>query len=315
MQEKNDTYAFDFENRSWTKYPPTSPDLPPPIDSHSAVVFKNSEGHDCMLIFGGYISGMRTNRVFIFNIETSTWSEQQASGAKPTERCDHSAIVHQNAMYVIGGTVDTGRKNDFWRLDLASWTWSEVEQVGNYPEERSGHTAIVYNDTIVLFGGIQDVTREQNDMFSWNFGVNRWAQIQYQHHVEDPVSAIELTEYKKAEARAQRRATILANPNSPLPRKSTTQDNMSPGIKEPQSPFTSSPTKIKKKRLLYEGPVSPEKGHVAGNIPHARDGHTATVVGTKMVIFGGDRHQMPFNDVYSYDLKDEVLKGQVPVTY
>lgn len=38
--------------------------------------------------------------------------------------------------------------------------------------------------------------------------------------------------------------------------------------------------------------------------PSARDGHTCTVFGDKMIIFGGDRHHMPFNDLFIFDVKD-----------
>lgn len=72
-----------------------------------------------MLVFGGYIAGIRTNRGFIFNIETKTWSELPRQGTLPCGRSDHASIVYNNAMYVIGGTSeDSERLPDFWKLDL-----------------------------------------------------------------------------------------------------------------------------------------------------------------------------------------------------
>ena len=41
---------------------------------------------------------------------------------------------------------------------------------------------------------------------------------------------------------------------------------------------------------------------VSGHKPCARDGHSATILGEKLIIFGGDRHKMCFNDLYSLDL-------------
>lgn len=38
--------------------------------------------------------------------------------------------------------------------------------------------------------------------------------------------------------------------------------------------------------------------------PSARDGHTCLFFGDKMIIFGGDRHHMPFNDLFIFDIKD-----------
>jgi hypothetical protein len=44
---------------------------------------------------------------------------------------------------------------------------------------------------------------------------------------------------------------------------------------------------------------------VRGKRPAARDGHGAVIVGEKLFIFGGDRHHMPFNDLYLLDLQAE----------
>lgn len=41
---------------------------------------------------------------------------------------------------------------------------------------------------------------------------------------------------------------------------------------------------------------------VIGKRPCARDGHCAVVMGEELVIFGGDRHQMSFNDIYKLNL-------------
>lgn len=38
--------------------------------------------------------------------------------------------------------------------------------------------------------------------------------------------------------------------------------------------------------------------------PQARDGHACILYDNKMVIFGGDRHHMPFNDLFLLDLQD-----------
>lgn len=36
--------------------------------------------------------------------------------------------------------------------------------------------------------------------------------------------------------------------------------------------------------------------------PTGRDGHSVTLTGSKLLVFGGDRHHMPFNDTYVLDL-------------
>lgn len=46
-------------------------------------------------------------------------------------------------------------------------------------------------------------------------------------------------------------------------------------------------------------------GNVHGHKPAARDGHTGVVVGDIMIIFGGDRNRMPFNDTFKLDIRAE----------
>ena len=51
-------------------------------------------------------------------------------------------------------------------------------------------------------------------------------------------------------------------------------------------------------------------GRVAGKRPMARDGHTGLVCGDHFVVFGGDRHHMPFNDLFLLDLRKEFQQRQ-----
>ena len=49
-----------------------------------------------------------------------------------------------------------------------------------------------------------------------------------------------------------------------------------------------------------------KKYRVKGQKPQARDGHTSTVYGTQMIVFGGDRHKMSFHDLFGFNL-DKIL--------
>ena len=43
----------------------------------------------------------------------------------------------------------------------------------------------------------------------------------------------------------------------------------------------------------------------SGKKPSARDGHSTNIYGNIFIVFGGDRHQMPFNDMFVLDLQRE----------
>ena len=52
--------------------------------------------------------------------------------------------------------------------------------------------------------------------------------------------------------------------------------------------------------LKNSQPITSNK--TSGHKPCARDGHSATIFEGKLMIYGGDRHKMCFNDLYSLDL-------------
>lgn len=70
---------------------------------------------------------------------------------------------------------------------------------------------------------------------------------------------------------------------------------------------------MRKKHIFgrkQDDPQSPSRsikhyGSIKGHKPAARDGHTGVVVGDVMIIFGGDRNRMPFNDTFKLDIRAE----------
>ena len=45
-------------------------------------------------------------------------------------------------------------------------------------------------------------------------------------------------------------------------------------------------------------PLENNSNLVIGKKPCARDGHCAVMINEELIIFGGDRHQMSFNDIH-----------------
>ena len=67
---------------------------------------------------------------------------------------------------------------------------------------------------------------------------------------------------------------------------------------------------VKKESSLSNGsyydPETKFRSFIKSGRPPARDGHTSTLVaGRWMLVFGGDRHHMPYNDLYILDLAKE----------
>ena len=51
---------------------------------------------------------------------------------------------------------------------------------------------------------------------------------------------------------------------------------------------------------------APRNSKVSGTRPRPRDGHSALIWDEYMIIFGGDRHHMPFNDLFSLHISKEI---------
>jgi hypothetical protein len=63
-----------------------------------------------------------------------------------------------------------------------------------------------------------------------------------------------------------------------------------------------------KKRKHQSYTVEATYGRIKRRRPAARDGHSAIIHGDFHIVFGGDRHHMPFNDIFYLDIATEMNK-------
>lgn len=146
---------------------------------------------------------------------------------------------------------------------------------------------------------MKDITKETNDMYSFNFETSEWVLFQYEHQIKDPVSNEQLEEFKKTRSPTKISPTV----RSPMLKRNTLGDLSPSKIEKKPDEIL-----IKKKKTLYDGPANPIEGRIKARPPHPRDGHSAVIAHNNMIIFGGDRHQMPFNDCYVYFLVEQTIK-------
>lgn len=307
IEEFNKTIVYNLRTKSLREIIPDNPACPPALDSHSACLYEDGTA-SWMIVFGGYAQGERTSSLYTLNLSSEKW--KQASTSKgPEPRCNHSSTIYQNYMYLFGGiNEETEKLNDFWKLDLRTYYWDKIEAVGSVPTGRSGHSAVVYNDVMIIFGGMKDITKETNDMYSFNFTTNTWVMFQYEHQIKDPVTNEQLEEFKKSKGN---NFSPSKSPNNKSPLLKKPSGDLSPtrtGQRKNTEGNVEAPPGVKKKKTLYDGPASPISGRLKARPPHPRDGHSAVVSNNCMIIFGGDRHQMPFNDCYVYFLVEQTIK-------
>eukprot|EP01090_Pellita_catalonica_P007392 TRINITY_DN17977_c0_g1_i1.p1 TRINITY_DN17977_c0_g1~~TRINITY_DN17977_c0_g1_i1.p1 ORF type:complete len:564 (-),score=55.74 TRINITY_DN17977_c0_g1_i1:87-1778(-) len=144
------------------------------VSGHSSVLDDNS---GILYIFGGFDSeGGFLSDLFLFNIETNTWTQFEGN-VLPPGRHFHSAVLHEGAMYIFGGTSN-GYYNDFYRFHLDSLRWTLISDYeGTLPSPRYGHTAVIHNNCMYVYGGFDKDGFICNDVHSFNFKSSKWKKL------------------------------------------------------------------------------------------------------------------------------------------
>jgi len=125
----------------------------------------------------GFDGTSRVNDLFKFSVDTMTWSKiLPSSGAPPSPRHSHAAVVHGDKMWVYGG-YDGSYRCDFHCFDFITNTWSLVPAVGRPPRARYRATCVVYKNNLICFGG-HDGTQHLSDTHVFDFEGRTWQRLE-----------------------------------------------------------------------------------------------------------------------------------------
>ncbi|XP_029989595.1 host cell factor 1-like [Sphaeramia orbicularis] len=169
----NDLYTLELRAGSsvvgWD-IPITYGVLPPPRESHTAVVYTEKASRKSRLIIYGGMSGCRLGDLWTLDIDTLTWNKPSVSGTAPLPRSLHSATTITNKMYVFGGwvplvmdDVKVATHEKEWKctntlacLNLDTMCWETVLMdtlEDNIPRARAGHCAVAINSRLYVWSG------------------------------------------------------------------------------------------------------------------------------------------------------------------
>ncbi|RKP12172.1 hypothetical protein BJ684DRAFT_17315 [Piptocephalis cylindrospora] len=98
---------------------------------------------------GGYLESFGI--IQVYNISQGTWGDRMISGAIPTPRRDHAAVVYRDSIVVTGGaSLDLStRYSDTLLLNTTTWTW-ETLTFNQTLAGRRGHSAQMISPTVML---------------------------------------------------------------------------------------------------------------------------------------------------------------------
>nr|XP_055039258.1 host cell factor 1a [Misgurnus anguillicaudatus] len=169
----NDLYTLELRPGSsvtgWD-IPVTYGVLPPPRESHTAVIYTEKTTKKSRLVIYGGMSGCRLGDLWTLDIDTMTWNKPSICGAAPLPRSLHSATTITNKMYVFGGwvplvmdDVKVATHEKEWKctntlacLNLDSMSWETVLMdtlEDNIPRARAGHCAVAINNRLYVWSG------------------------------------------------------------------------------------------------------------------------------------------------------------------
>jgi len=176
----NDTWVFDYTNRTWTNA--TSSAEP---GGRVGAAMSYDALADRTILFGGGSSGGLVGDTWTYDFETSIWSPRRPIGS-PSARFFGSMVYDQSAhmSLLFGGTTKSGlslvTSNDLYGYDFTADAWTHLMPATSPP--RRGGAAMAYDVTaahVVLFGGATGLTlaSARNDTWEYSSASNSWANL------------------------------------------------------------------------------------------------------------------------------------------
>lgn len=105
------------------------------------------------------------------------WSTVPAINRAPCQRSLHTGVVLDNCLYIFGGYDGVQRTNEFCRFNFTTLEWSIIPVTEQTPSPRDRHVSVVYGKCVYINGGYDGYNRV-NDFYEYNVTTNMWREVQ-----------------------------------------------------------------------------------------------------------------------------------------
>lgn len=222
------------------------------------------------------------------------WSRAPTSGASHTPLRAHTMTLVGSNIFVFGGCDSRACFNELYVFDADSFHWSTPHVVGDMPAPLRAMTCTAVGKKLIVFGG-GDGPAYYNDIYILDTVNFRWQRPR-------------LLGDRTPSARRAHTACLYKNGIYVF--------GGGDGVRALNDIWrldVSDMTKMSWK--LVSGPSLPDSPS-RENKPKARGYHTANMVGSKLIIYGGSDGGECFNDVWVYDVETHVWKAvTIPITF
>nr|AFP47627.1 nitrile-specifier protein [Cardamine hirsuta] len=114
--------------------------------------------------------------LYVFDLETRTWSISPATGDVPNLSCLGVRMVSVGSnLYVFGGRDASRKYNGFYSFDTTKNEWKLVTPVEEGPTPRSFHSMAADENNVYVFGGVGG-TEQLKTLDAYNIVDQKWVQ-------------------------------------------------------------------------------------------------------------------------------------------
>ncbi|KAH6656940.1 hypothetical protein BKA67DRAFT_512837 [Truncatella angustata] len=221
------------------------------------------------------------------------WSRAPESGAPHTPLRAHTLTLVGSNVFVFGGCDSRACFNELYVLDADSFHWSSPHVAGEIPVPLRAMTCTAVGKKLVVFGG-GDGPAYYNDVYVLDTVNFRWHKPRI---LGDKIPS----------ARRAHTACLYKNGIYVF--------GGGDGVRALNDIWRLDVADTNKMSWkLVSGPSSGSPSR--DNKPKARGYHTANMVGSKLIIYGGSDGGECFNDVWVYDVDTHVWKSvTIPITF
>ncbi|XP_059799908.1 host cell factor 1-like isoform X3 [Hypanus sabinus] len=254
----------------WRRVTNSSGPVPRPRHGHRAVSIK-----ELMVVFGGGNEGI-VDELHVYNSATNQWFIPAVRGDIPAGCAAYGFVCDGTRLLVFGGMVEYGKySNELYELQASRWEWKKLKarapKNGPPPCARLGHCFSVIDNKCYLFGGLandsedpkNNIPRYLNDLYILELkpgsGVVGWD--------------IPVTYGTPPPPRESHTAVVYRSKDGNKP-KLVIYGGMSG-------------CRLGDLWILDVENLTWNKPEVAGVPPLPRSLHSATMIGSKMYVFGG----------------------------
>lgn len=172
----NDTWVYDFDTEAWVE---KNPALVPPARSYQSMVYDPSSGK--VVMFGGKGYYGEYNDTWLYDLNTNTWTEVEASGDITARLATAMVYNTQREKVVLVGGLSYALgtyHTEFWEFDTQTSSWTNLTQTNTGTGPVGVGFEVVYdqkNDLIISYGGFDG--DHHGKTYVWDYGTMSWKDL------------------------------------------------------------------------------------------------------------------------------------------